>query len=104
MKMGFVQLCILILVISGLHALKIQRTATIKGVVLPENKVKDIWVVQGRDSTEVSTEEGTFNVNVRPGTWKLIIYTTQGLRQYKELDNIETLEGKKIDLGTISLD
>ncbi len=75
-----------------------------KRVVLPENKVKDIWVVQGRDSTEVSTEEGTFNVNVRPGTWKLIIYTTQGLRQYKELDNIETLEGKKIDLGTISLD
>jgi hypothetical protein len=106
MKMNFLKLCAVILGISGLHAIKIMRSPSIKGVIVPENKVKDIWAVQGNDSTEVRNDDGSFNVKVKPGIWKIIINTNNTKESYQKntvLYRIDAIEGKNIDLGEINL-
>jgi hypothetical protein len=105
MKMTGVQLCFIVFVILGLHTMKIMRTATIKGVVVQEDKVKTMWAIQGKDSTMVNTtEDGAFDVKVKPGLWKIIICTNRAYQQYKVVENIETTEGKDTDLGRINLE
>jgi hypothetical protein len=103
MKMNFLKLCAILVGISGLHAIKILRAPSISGVVIPENKVKNIWAVQGRDSTEVSNEDGSFNIKVKPGIWKIIIYSKESYQKNTVLDQIEATEGKNINLGEINL-
>ena len=103
MKTAFIQLCFILLAITGMHAMKAQRSAGIKGIILPENKVKNIWAVQGTDSTNVSNNDGSFDIKVKPGIWKIIILTDRSYKQYKVFENIETTEGKDTDLGTINL-
>src|ERR1700733_13744458 len=104
MKSTFVQLCFIVLMISSLHAIKLTRSSSIKGVVMQDNKIKKIWAVQGTDSTEVTSKDGAFNIKVRPGIWKIIIDLNDAYRQTKVFDNIQTREGKNIDLGKIDLD
>jgi hypothetical protein len=104
MKMNFLKLCFVIIAISGLHAIKIMRSPSIKGVVFPENKVKTIWAVQGTDSTEVRNDDGNFSVKVKPGVWKIIINTKESSYQKNTvLYTIQAIEGKNIDLGEINL-
>ena len=103
MKTATSQLLFLILIISSLHAAKIMHSASIKGVVVQDEKIKSIWAVQGADSTLINTEEdGRFNVSVKPGTWKIIIQAKENYRN-TILNNIEAIEGKNIDLGEINL-
>ncbi len=104
MKTTIAQLCFIVLMITGLHAMKLKRSASIKGVVLQETKVKNIWAVQGTDSTEINSKDGSFIIKVAPGFWKIIIHTNSTYPQYKVLDNIETREGTDTDLGKINLD
>jgi|SRR5580704_6306328 hypothetical protein len=101
--MNLLKLCAILLVISSLHAIKIMRSPSIKGVIIPENKLKNIWMVQGRDSTEVNNEDGSFNVKVKPGVWKIIINTKETYQKTAVLYQIEATEGKNIDLGEINL-
>jgi hypothetical protein len=103
MKVALMQLCFVILIISGLHAIKIMHSATIKGVVVQDDNVKDIWAVQGSDSTLVGNAEGAFHVNVKPGIWKIIIQPKETYKRITVLDRIEATEGQNIDLGEINL-
>lgn len=103
MKTAFFQLCLIIFVISGLHAIKLKRAASIKGVVLQDERIKKIWAVQGRDSTEVLNQEGAFDVVVKPGIWKIIINMNDKYQKSRVLENIRTSEGKNTDLGKIDL-
>lgn len=99
------KLCLVILAISGLHIMKIMRAPSVKGVIVPqdEDKVKTIWAVQGIDSTEIKNEDGSFNVKIKPGIWKIIINTKEPSQKTSVLYRIEATEGKNIDLGEISL-
>jgi len=101
--MNFLKLCAVLLGVSGLHAIKILRAPSIRGMVVPENKVKDIWLVQGNDSTEVSSEDGNFMIKVKPGIWKVIINQKDSYQKSSVLYRIEAIEGRNIDLGEINL-
>ena len=101
--MNYLKLCFVILAISGLHVVKIVRSPSIKGVVVPENKLQTIWAVQGLDTTEIKNNDGSFNVKIKPGIWKIIINTKQPYQKTSVLYRIEATEGKNIDLGEINL-
>src|SRR5580693_5937556 len=73
MKAATSQLLLIVLIISGLHAAKIMHSASIKGVVMQDEQIKNIWAVQGNDSTVVTMEDGYFKIPVKPGMWKIII-------------------------------
>ncbi|MBS1914883.1 MAG: carboxypeptidase regulatory-like domain-containing protein [Bacteroidetes bacterium] len=103
MKTTTTQLLFLILIISGLHAAKIMHSASVKGVVVQDEKIKNIWAIQGSDTTQVNPlEDGYFNVSLKPGTWKIIIQSKEGFKN-TILNNIQAIEGKNIDLGEINL-
>jgi hypothetical protein len=70
---GVVQLCFLIISITGIHAIKIMRTPSIKGKVSPAKNVKEVVMISRKDSVKASVENGAFNVAVSPGIWKVII-------------------------------
>lgn len=101
--MNYLKLCLVILAISGLHAIKIMRTPSLRGVVVPEDKIKTIWAVQGLDSTEIKNSDGSFNVKIKPGIWRIIINTKEPSQTTSVLYRVEATEGKNIDLGQISL-
>jgi hypothetical protein len=103
MKMNYLKLILVILAISGLHAIKMMRAPSVKGVVVPEDKIKTIWAIQGIDSTEIKNEDGSFNVKIKPGVWKIIINTKEPYQKTSVLYRIEATEGKNIDLGEINL-
>jgi|HubBroStandDraft_3_1064219.scaffolds.fasta_scaffold1493224_1 hypothetical protein len=102
MKAATSQLLLIVLIISGLHAAKIMHSASIKGVVMQDEQIKNIWAVQGNDSTVVTMEDGYFKIPVKPGMWKIIIESKD---KYKSmiLDKILAVEGENTDLGEINL-
>jgi hypothetical protein len=103
MKNTMAQFCFIILMITGLHAMKLKHSASIKGKVVQENRVRNIWAVKGNDSTWVGSKDGFFTVPVTPGTWKIVIHTSGRHPAYKVLDHIQISEGKDKDLGKINL-
>ena len=102
-KMNYLKLGLVLIAISGLHIIKIMRSPMLKGFIVPQEKLKTIWAVQGIDSTEIKNNEGAFSVKIKPGIWKIIINTKEPYQKTSVLYRIEATEGKNIDLGEINL-
>ena len=63
MKNTMVQLCLVVMVITGIHAMRLMRANTINGKVSFPNALQFAWAIQGKDSIIVSGINGTFALN-----------------------------------------
>jgi hypothetical protein len=68
MKKGSVQLCLILLAITGIHAIKIMRNSRERGRVLPLKEIKSEIMLSGQDSLSNTADyapvSGGGNVNV----------------------------------------
>ena len=80
-----------------LHAFRAMHESSIVGKIV---SAKDVWVyaVNGKDSIKTIARNGKFRLSVKPGSWKVLIAKRNEL---KDQGNINVLEGKTLDLGTI---
>ena len=77
-------------------------TAGIHGIIDPADGAKRIWAVSGTDSVSTTPSMGNFSVDVRPGTWKVVV---EAVRPYKNavVEGILVQEGQSFDAGVIKL-
>jgi hypothetical protein len=96
---NFIGVMISIVLISS-FAFK-DRSA-IQGTIDPPEGAKRIWAVSGKDTVSIIPPPGSFIIDVKPGSWKLII---EAALPYKntERESILVTDGQITDIGLIKL-
>ncbi|HLK31038.1 MAG TPA: hypothetical protein VKT28_20840 [Puia sp.] len=102
MKNAFVQLCLIVLVITGIHAMRLIKANTINGKVNSPEALEFAWAIKGSDSVIVAASNGYFSLRVQPGIWKVLLHTKN---PYKNIiiNNVLVSDGRSTELGEIKL-
>ena len=102
MQRGLLELCLIIVVVIGIHAERLLHSGSIEGRISPPAASSSVIAVRGNDSVKVNSNNGHFGMELQPGNWKLIfaIKELNGLPTEKK---IQVMEGKRINLGEIRL-
>lgn len=74
----------------------------IQGTIDPPEGAKRIWAVSGKDSVSIIPAPGSFIMDVKPGSWKLVV---EAVLPYKNVEReaILVVEGQLTDVGLIRL-
>jgi len=74
----------------------------IQGTIDPPEGAKRIWAVSGKDTVSIIPAPGSFIMDVKPGTWKLVV---EAVLPYKnaERESILVMDGEITDIGLIKL-
>jgi hypothetical protein len=88
--------------IAILHSFKLQKKGVLKGKIEPSSKVKTLWALDEDHKTQVSVHEGAFELELRPGNYKLYIDAAEPLKDgmYRQ---IQVREEDTTDLGLLIL-
>lgn len=102
MRRGILELCLIIIVVIGIHAERLLHNGSIEGRVSPVVASSSIIAVRGEDSVKVISNDGHFGMELQPGDWRLIFAVKEfyGIPTEKK---VQVLEGKHINLGEIRL-
>jgi hypothetical protein len=102
MQRGLLELCLIIVVVIGIHSERILHSGSVVGKISPGNQESSVIAVRGNDSVKVMANDGHFGMELQPGDWKLII----ALKEYNSLPTekrIQVQEGQRLNLGEIRL-
>ncbi len=102
MRRGLLELCIIIIVIIGIHAERVIHSGSIEGSVYPTNFTPSVVAVQGNDSVKAVSNGGHFGMRVQPGVWK-VIFAMKAPNLGSVEKNVMVSEGQRVDLGEIKL-
>jgi hypothetical protein len=74
----------------------------IKGTIDPPEGAKRIWAVSGKDTVSIIPSPGSFIMDVKPGSWKMVV---EAVLPYKnvERDGVLVMDGELTDVGLIKL-
>jgi hypothetical protein len=74
----------------------------IQGTIDPPEGAKRIWAVSGKDTVSIIPSPGSFIMDVKPGSWKLVV---EAVLPYKnvERESILVIDGQITDIGLIKL-
>jgi hypothetical protein len=76
--------------------------AGIYGAIDPPEGARKVWAINGRDSASSVPTTGKFSLEVKPGTWKIVVEAIQPY-QSVVLDNVLVQENQFTDAGVIKL-
>jgi len=91
MRNALVQLCLVIMGISSIHAVRLMQTASFHVRVFPATAVDRVWAIQGHDSVEMTN----------PGYWQVSIEANAPYRDSRY--EMTVRPGIDKDLGEIRL-
>ncbi len=100
MGRGLLELCLIIMVIIGIHAERAMHSGTIEGSVYPSNLTPSVVAVRGNDSVRSVSNDGHFGMRLQPGMWK-VIFAVKKPNQGLVEKNVSISEGQRINLGEI---
>ncbi len=103
MRRGLLELCLIIVVVIGIHAERLLHNGSIEGRISPALSSPSVIAVRGSDSIKVNSKNGYFDMDLQPGTWKLV-FALKELNSTSTEKNVKVLEGQRVDLGEIRLD
>ena len=91
-----------ILIIAGFYSFSSNYRSGIQGTIDPPEGAKRIWAVSGKDTVSIIPPPGSFIMDVKPGSWKLVV---EAVLPYKnaERESILVMEGELTDIGLIKL-
>ncbi len=67
MRRGILELCLIIIVVIGIHAERLLHNGSIEGRVSPALASSAIIAVRGEDSVKVISNDGHFGMELQPG-------------------------------------
>lgn len=75
----------------------------IQGTIDPPDGARRIWAISGKDSVSIVPAPGSFLIEVKPGSWKLVV---EAVLPYKnvERESILVTEDQLTDVGLIKLE
>lgn len=103
MRNAILQLCLVIIGISGIHAVRLLQTSSFRVRMYPSNGAGRVWAVQGKDSIEMMNVNGEYIVrSINPGPWQISVEAAGPYRNaHFNLSNVKP--GTDLDLGEIRL-
>jgi hypothetical protein len=102
MRRGMLELCLIIIVVIGIHAERMLHNGSIEGRISPAKSSPSIIAVRGNDSVKVISNDGHFGMDLQPGDWKLI-FALKEFNGASTEKKVQVLEGKRVNLGEIRL-
>jgi hypothetical protein len=103
MKKSMLVLSVLImLIVTVLFAFKPVAVSSITGRVSPADASEAIWIISGRDSVKGAVVMGAFSIEVKPGTYSVIIDAKSPYRD-RVVDNVQVMAEQSVDIGEIIL-
>jgi hypothetical protein len=102
MRNAMVQLCLVIIGVSGIHAVRLLQTSSFHLQVFPAAAVNSVWAIQGRDSVEMTKVDGEYYLRfINPGHWQVSLKTNEPYAniQYE----MDVKPGADRNLGAIRL-
>ena len=102
MKKRMLTCGIVIASVAGLFAFTTTTQSSITGKVTPADGAETVWAVSATDSTKSAITAGAFALQVKPGTYKVIVDAKD---PYKDvtLENVEVKQDQPLDVGEIVL-
>jgi hypothetical protein len=103
MKKIVITLCTAFVAFLVLSAFVARTTMSgIHGTVTPADGAKKVWAINGTDSASTVPAGGNFSLDVKPGTWKVLV---EANAPYKNatVESVVVEEGKSADAGEIKL-
>jgi hypothetical protein len=101
MKRTLATLIAVIVIVIALHAFRVMKQSGITGKLTPAHRAGLVWAIGNGDTLKARHEDGEFNFNVKPGSWKLVV---KGAASFNDVVVYTTAqEGQTVDLGEIKL-
>ena len=74
----------------------------IQGTIDPPEGARRIWAVSGKDTVSIIPSPGSFIIDVKPGSWRLVV---EAVLPYKnaEREGVLVMDGQITDIGLIKL-
>ncbi len=103
MKNAMVQLCLVLIGVTSVHAVKLLQTASMHVTIFPAEGAGKVWAVHGKDSIKMAGGEGQYYLSdVSPGHWQVHVTAK---RPYQDLSfgEVYLAPGVEKDLGEVKL-
>lgn len=88
---------------AGVYGFIMPPASGITGKILPAEGGAAVWAIQGTDSISARPVEGLFNLELKPGWYKIVVQTNLPYKPM-QYEKMEVQEGKTTDLGEIRLE
>ena len=88
--------------IAGLLAFNYLPQTSITGKVVPGDGAETVWAISATDSTKASINSGSFTLEVKPGTYKVIVDAKDPYKDVS-LENLEVKQDQPLNVGEIVL-
>ncbi|HEY6901148.1 MAG TPA: hypothetical protein VI233_10915 [Puia sp.] len=103
MRNAMVQLCLVIIGISSIHAVRLLQTSSFHVRVFPVNAADRVWAIHGNDSLEMTNVNGEYFLrSITPGKWQVSVEAIGSFRNTRFKAG-EIKPGIDQDLGEIRL-
>lgn len=74
MKNAFLQLCLVLIGVTGVHAVKLLQTSSLHVKVLPMESADRVLAIHGKDTLTMQESDGEYFLPaVEPGIWQIRI-------------------------------
>jgi hypothetical protein len=104
MKKTILKLGVSGLAVLGFMAMRDLAPATISGKITPVDAADAVWAIKDADTLKATvSSEGAFQVEVKPGTWKLVV-SAKAPYKNAEVNQVIATEDKNTDAGEIKLE
>jgi hypothetical protein len=102
MRNAMLQLCLVIIGVSSIHAVRLMQTSSFHLKVSPAGATARVVAVQGHDSLEMTHINGEYYLReIRPGHWQINVKPTLPYNSVQWQMTVKP--GTDIDLGEIPL-
>ncbi|HEX9513114.1 MAG TPA: hypothetical protein VF939_21640 [Puia sp.] len=72
MRNAMVQLCLVLIGVTSVHAVKLLQTCSLHVTILPAEEADKVWAVQGNDSIKMAGSDGEYYLStMHPGRWQV---------------------------------
>ena len=104
MKKTILKFSVAGLAILGFSAMQVLAPAGISGKVAPEDAAEAVWAIKDADSVKAMVgTEGTFQLEVKPGTYKLVV-SAKAPYKSTEVKEVVVTTDNTTDVGEIKLE
>jgi hypothetical protein len=98
------QVAIMVLItIAAVYGFAVPSASGVSGKIIPPEGAVAVWAISSTDSIGTKPVAGSFNLELKPGWYSIIIQTNQPYKQI-QIDKMEVQDGKTINLGEIKLE
>jgi hypothetical protein len=103
MRNAMVQLCLVIIGVTSIHAVKLLQTSSFHVRTFPSDGADRVWAVQGKDSVEMMNINGEYILrSINPGHWQISVEANEPYVNTR-FNVSDVKPGMDVDLGQIQL-